>query len=116
MNLYVSDAEEFPEIAKRFQVVPEMEDSNQVLILPGGLGSVNDMLRAMDARRDIVVFNRDGVYTSFLHTLFQSYEKHGIEDSPFLYMDIEKEYDDVIRKLEEKEIGKINDGQFSQLL
>ena len=38
------------------------------------------------------------------------------EITPFLSMDIEKDLNEIIRKLEEKENGKINNGKNSQLL
>ncbi len=117
MKLYLSETDEqFEEITSRFATVSHMEESDQVLILPGGLGSLTDLLQALDESREIMVYNRDNYYSSILKRIYHSYQESKKDDTSFLSMDIEKDLNEIIRKLEEKENGKINNGKNSQLL
>jgi len=117
MKLYMSECDEkYPEIIERFHVVPEMEQSDQVLILPGGLGAFYDLFRAIDEERDVIIYNRDMYFTSVIKNLYDAYKKGNIEEVPAYYADIECELEEIIRILEERENGKINDGKTSKLL
>lgn len=117
MNLYMSESDEkYPEIIEKFHVVSEMKQSDQVLILPGGLGSFYDLFRAIDEKRDVIIYNRDVYFTSVIKNLYDAHEKGNIDEVPAYYADIESELEEIIRMLEEKENGKINDGKTSKLL
>ncbi len=114
MKLYVTDTDEkFPEIVDRYDISDEMEDSTDVLILPGGLGAIKDLFGALELQKDILIYNKNRYYTSILETMFKS---HYVNEDALLNIDIENEYENLLEKLEERNNGKTNDGKNSQLL
>lgn len=117
MNLYISESDQkYPEITEKFHVVPDMEESDQVLILPGGLGSFYDLFRAINEERNVIIYNRDMYYTYLIKNLYNVHLEGNIDEVPAHYVEIESELDKIIRILEEKENGKINNGKTSKLL
>ncbi len=117
MKLYISESDDkIPEITEKFDVTSKMEMCDQVLILPGWLGAFHDLFQAIDQRIDTIIYNKDMYYTSLIKNLYEAYEKGNIDGAPSFYVDIESDLDEIIRKLEEKENGKVNDGKTSKLL
>lgn len=117
MSVYVNESDmDVSEIDQRFGIVSQMEDSDEVLILPGGLGAFYDIFRAIEMKKDVLIYNRDMFFTSMLRNLYQSYESGYIKETPSEYVIIESEFKDILRKLEELENGKINDGKNGKLL
>jgi len=117
MKLYISDSDEkVPEVEEKFDIVPEMDECDQVLILPGGLGAFHALFQAIDQRIDTIIYNKDMYYASVIKNLYEAYQKGKIQQAPFDYLDIESDLDEIIRKLEEKENGKTNNGKTSKLL
>ena len=114
MRLYVTDADEkFPDIYSNYDITDNIEESTNVLILPGGLGALRDLFDALDNQKDILVYNRNMYYTSILNGLFKS---QYVEEASLLNLDIESDYNKLIGKLEERKNGKTNDGKISKLL
>ena len=117
MKLYVSDGDELHlDELRKFSIVPEMEESSDVLILPGGLGAFYDMFRAIQMKKDVIVYNKDMYFTSVIKNMYEAHQKGKVEEAPSFYIDIESDFLEIIRKLEEKENGKTNDGKTSKLL
>ena len=104
MKLFVSGA--FGEndfIGNKFQVVSNIDDSNAVLILPGGLGTFSDMFLGIKLNKKVIVYNKDLYYSSLFKNLYEGYEKGLIESAPSVYLSIESEPDKIIELLEDLE-------------
>lgn len=117
MKIYISE-EKFDEISKLkdFNIVTNYIDSDSVIIVPGGLSSLNAMLQGVIDEKDVYVYNKNLCYASIIEQLYQLYEK-GIESkSPSEYLNIEKDIDKIVEKLEEKKNGKNDYGENSKLL
>ena len=103
MKLYVSGVdEEFMELLKYFSIVENVENSDQVLILPGGLGTFADLFLAIRLKKDVIVYNKDMFYTSMIKNLYEAHEKDYIEGAPSTYIHIESEIKEILKKLEER--------------
>ena len=117
MNLYVSGEEESLE-KKMVSSYPQVDydEADTVLILPGGLGSMNDLFHGILDKKDIYLYNKNSVFDSILRKLDYSYQEGRITKSPLEEMTISGDFMELLGKLEEKENGKTNDGKTSQLL
>ena len=117
MKLYVSEDEESLE-KKMVSTFPQgdYDESDTVLILPGGLGCLNDIIQSFSDQKDTYIYNKNGVFDSILRKLEYSYQEGRIKKSPLEEMTISEDFMELLGKLEEKKDGKINDGQNSQLL
>lgn len=120
MKLYVSDSSESSEnisaLLQGFNIVEDLDCADCVLILPGGLGTFNDLFRAINLKKRVVIYNKDLYYSSLFKNLFQGYERGYIEFAPSEYLSIESELENVIGKLEENENERINNGKNGKLL
>ena len=101
MKLYISGDDTSKESFSSFNIVDNFEDSEVILILPGGLGSFYDLFRAIESNKKIILYNKDFFYTPIIKKLYELYED-GIESrGPSEYMYIESEINEIIKKLEE---------------
>ena len=83
MKLYITEAnEEYPEILNNYDITNDMEESTDVLILPGGLGAIKDMFNAMTEHKDILVYNKDKYFNAILEPILST---SSIE-RPYLYV------------------------------
>lgn len=108
MKLYVSDnntlKEEILDKLNEFIICDNVVEADSVLILPGGLGNFNDLFYAINLKKKVIIYNKDLYYSSLLKNLYEGYEKGYIEFAPSEYVSIESEFENVIKKLEEKNI------------
>ena len=117
MSVYTNESDvDLSEIDAKFGITSQMDECDEVLILPGGLGAFYDLFRAIELKKDVLVYNRNMFFTSMIRNLYQSYEDGYISEAPSEYVTIESEFSEIIRKLEELENGKINDGKNGKLL
>ena len=117
MKLFVADAT--PELLKKLKGIPiveEYDDADTVLVLPGGLEAMLYLLKGINEGKDVFLYNKDSFYARVIGTFYQMYEEGRKDKMPFEYMTIESQFEEIVRKLEEKKNGKINDGKTSQLL
>ena len=117
MKLFVADAS--PELLEQLKGMPiakDYEDADTVLIPPGGLEAMLYLLRGINEGKDVYLYNKDSFYAKVIQTFYQMYEEGRKDKMPFEYMNIESQFEEIVRKLEEKKNGKINDGKTSQLL
>ena len=114
MKLYITEAnEKYPEIINNYDITSDMEESTNVLVLPGGLGAIKDMFNAMTEHKDILIYNKDKYYNAILESIFKS---SYIDEDAFIHMDVESNYEKLLNKLEERKNERINDGKNSKLL
>ena len=117
MLLYVAEAN--PEQLKNLKGIPiaaDYEDADTLLVSRGGLESLYFLLRGINDKKDVFLHNEDSCYTKIIEALFHMYEDGRKDEMPFEYMTIESQFDEIIRKLEEKKNGKTNDGKTGKLL
>ena len=102
MELYISGCiDEYNNIFSNYNTV-SFDEANCVLILPGGLGCLNDLFKSINMKKRVILFNYNFFYTPIIKKLYEMY-KDGYEDKvPSEYMEIESEIDKIIEKLEEK--------------
>ena len=114
MKLYITEAnEEYPEILNNYDITNDMEESTDVLILPGGLGAIKDMFNAMTEHRDILVYNKDKYYNAILEPIFKS---NYADEAALAHINMESDYKKLLDKLEERKNERINNGENSKLL
>ncbi len=112
MKLYITPSDvDYSDIIHRFPIVENLEDSTDVLILPGGLGNFYDLFQAITLKKDVIIYNKDMFYTPVIKNMYEAYQKGYIEEAPSFYINIESDYKEIIQKLEEKGNGKINNGK-----
>lgn len=116
MKIYLSDNLEEKERFNGFELVNNYYDADDIVIVPGGLSSLNDLVQGVRDGKDVYLYNKDLFYSPLIEQLYRSYER-GIEpEAPSEYMNIESDLEKIIEKLEEKKNGKINNGESSKLL
>lgn len=117
MKLYISE-EKFNEIDKlsKFEIVPNYEDADSIVIVPGGLSSLSDMFNSIIDKKDVYVYNKDLFYSKIFDVLYNLYTSGVEKKAPSDYMKIESDLDRIVERLEEKEHGKNNDGESGKLL
>ena len=117
MKIYISE-ESFKEKEKlsSFELVQNYYDTDTIIVVPGGLSSIKDMLQGIIDGKDVYLYNKDLFYASIIEQLYQLYEKGAETKSPSELLNIESDLDKIIEKLEEKKNGKTNNGETSKLL
>ena len=102
MKLFVSGSfSEYSELLSNYDLVSDMDVCDTVLILPGGLGHFQDLFNAISDNKKVILYNKDFFYTPVIKKLFELYEE-GIEKRvPSEYMNIESDFLEIIKKLEE---------------
>jgi len=102
MKLFISGyINNIPEKFNEFELVGTISEATNVLILPGGLGTMYDLFKSVNDGKRVIVYNKDFFYTPIIKKLFELYEE-GVElRRPAEYMEIESEMDEIIKKLEE---------------
>ena len=117
MQLYISEGDYKEEqLDDRFQTVENYDESDTVLILPGGLGCVNDLLNSITDKKKTYVYNKDSYYDNFLEIISNGGNlKRIIDAMPEGSLQVDKDLKNIIKKLEE-ENGKVNNGKTSKLL
>ena len=102
MKLFISGyINSIPEKFNEFELVSNIMEATDVLILPGGLGTMHDLFKSVNDGKRVIVYNKDFFYTPIIKKLFELYEE-GIElRRPSEYMEIESEMSEIIKKLEE---------------
>jgi len=112
MKVYISE-ENFNEKGKlgRFELVGNYNEANNIVIVPGGLSSIVDMAQGIVDGKDVYVYNKDLFYAPVIEQIYRISHK-GMDDKPlFELFTIERDLDNLIEKMEEKNNGKINNGQ-----
>ena len=112
MKIYISE-ENFDEKEKlgRFELVKNYSEANNVIIVPGGLSSIVDMAQGIMDGKDVYVYNKDLFYAPIIEQIYRIPQKE-VDDKPlFELFTIERDLDDIVGKLEEKENEKTNNGQ-----
>lgn len=98
MKLYISgDTDEF-----QYNSVSSIENSDVVLILPGGLGMFYDLFLAIKLKKRVIIYNKDMYYAPLIKNLYNAYIEKNIDNAPSSYLEIESEKEIIIKKLEEK--------------
>jgi hypothetical protein len=116
MKVYVSESDDIEKnLLNDFDIVP-YEEAEDILILPGGLGCLYDLFRSIHDKKNIYLYNKDFFFTSIISSLYELFEKKIEDRVPEEYMNIESDFSEILRLLEEKKNGKINDGKTSKLL
>ena len=112
MKIYLSE-ENFDEKSKlkNFELVDNYYGSNVIVVVPGGLSSINDMVQGLIDGKDVYVYNKELFYAPIIEQIYRIPKKN--EDDKVLceMLTIERDLNDLIEKLEEKENGKINNGK-----
>ena len=115
MELYISEGDYHEErVTDKFRTVENYEDCDTVLILPGGLGCVNDLLNSITDMKKTYVYNKELYYSSFLKNLHESHLRQRMDDMKDSLI-VEEDIEKIINKMEE-ENGKVNNGKTSKLL
>ncbi len=102
MKLYISDISECDfdiQSLGDVEIIPDINQADVVLILPGGLGTFNDLFQAISLKKKVIVYNKDLYYSSLFKNLFQGYEKGYIEVAPSEYVSIESEQENIVKKI-----------------
>jgi predicted Rossmann-fold nucleotide-binding protein len=114
-KVYISDIdknlEELDEVIKKFDIVKDIEESNDVLVVPGGMGSFSDIFDAYKLKKKVYLYNKDMYYKDLINNLYKGHLEGYIDGAPGDYMHIESELSKIIEDMEEKEDGKTNNGQ-----
>ena len=116
MKVYVSESDDFSNDLLGDIEVGSYDEVEDVLILPGGLGCIYDLLRAIHDEKNIYLYNKDFYYTSFIKALYELHERKVEERVPSDYMVIESDFLEIKKKLEEKKNEEFNNGEASKLL
>ena len=115
MKLYVSEEDNtYEDLISNFDRV-DYEDSDTVLILPGSLGSLNDLLTAIIDKKKTFVYNKDSFYDPFIKNIYDSKLRSNLDDIPEGYLEIENDIEKIIEKMEE-ENERTNNGKNGKLL
>ena len=99
MKIYVSEPSEHLE---EFQVVDEISEADAVVIMPGGLSSLKDMLDAIIKDIPTYLFNDNHYYDQIISQLYNMTQKGVEKRAPFEYMQIESEFQNIIDDLKKK--------------
>ncbi len=110
MKTYVS-GEKFAERYRldKFDLVYDYSDADTLVIAPGGLSSIIDIAKGLMDGKDIYIYNKELFYAPIIEQIYKMKKEDGsslCED-----LTIERDLDDLIKKLEEKENGKTNNGK-----
>ena len=113
-KVYVSDVNtrfsEFNEAVMSYDLVPNIEDSTDVIVAPGGMAVFSDIFKAIELKKDVYLYNKDLYFSGLINNLHKGHEEGYIEKEPSGYMHIESNIDDLVREMEAKEDG-INNGK-----
>lgn len=102
MKLFVSgNYSEYFELLSNYNLVSDINVADIVLILPGGLGCFRDLFNAINDNKKIILYNKDFFYTPVIKKLFELHEKKLEKRIPAEYMNIESDFLEIIKKLEE---------------
>lgn len=108
MQLYVTNSNKIDEdilsLLDKYNICEDIKIADFVLILPGGLGTFNDLFNAINMNKKVIIYNKDLYYSSLFKNLFQGYEKGYIDVAPAEYLSIESEFENIIKILEDKNI------------
>ena len=116
MKIYCSDSDVEEQKLLNGYEFASYQDADDIIILPGGLGCLYDMIRGIQDRKTVYLFNKDYFFTNVLEALYNMHEVGYEKKTPADYMIIESDFSEILKKLEEKKNGKANDGETSKLL
>ena len=120
MKLYVSEFErnldQFDVLLKDKEIVKNIEESTDVLVVPGGMGAFSDIFKAKELEKNLYIYNKDMYYSDLINNLYKGHIEGYIDDAPSAYMHIESDINNIIKDMEEKENGKTDNGEISKLL
>ena len=103
MKLYISgDYDKYVDYLSEFDIVTDIDKSNYVLILPGGLGCLYDLFKSINDKKRIILYNDNFFYTPIIKRLYEMYEEGIVDRIPSEYMYIESDFSEIIKKLEDK--------------
>ena len=116
MQLYISEGDyKADQVTNRFNTVENYDESDTVLILPGGLGCVNDLLNSIKDKKKTYIYNKESYYSTFIERLQESKIGESITEMPEGAFQVEDDLEVIMEKMEE-ENGKVNNGKTSKLL
>lgn len=119
-KVYISDLDfnlgEIDKIVKKYDVVKSIEDSTDVIVVPGGISAFSDIFQATKLKKNLFLYNKEMFYTDLINNLYKSHLEGYIDQAPSGYMRIENEIDSILKDMEEDEDDKSNDGKSSKLL
>ncbi len=119
-KIYVSDLdmnlEEIDKIMKKYNVVENIEDSTDVIVVPGGISAFSDIFTANKLNKNLFLYNKNMFYSDLINNLYKSHLEGYIDEAPSSYIHIESEIDNILKDMEENENDKSNDGKSSKLL
>ena len=111
MKIYCSDSDVEEQTKLSGYEFASYHDAEDIIILPGGLGCLYDMIRGIqDPSKTVYLFNKDLFFTHVLEALYKMYEGGYEKKTPADYMIIESDFSEILKKLEEKKNGKTNNG------
>ena len=112
MKLYISE-ENFDEKNKleRFELVNNYSEADNIIVVPGGLSSIVDMAQGIIDGKDVYVYNKDLFYAPMIEQIYRIPERKIGNKQLYELFTIERDLDDLIEKMEERENGKTNNGQ-----
>ena len=113
-KVYVSELDknldELDELLKKVEVVEAIEESTDVLVVPGGMGAFSDIFKAQELNKNLFVYNKDLYYSGLVSNLYKGHLEGYIDGTPSEYMHIESDINNIIKEMEE-DYGKANNGQ-----
>ena len=117
MKVFITDSTlELKERMSSFTLVDDFDEADTVLVMPGGLAAIYLLLRGIDEKKDIYLFNKKHAFNDILRGLIKQYEEGRKSQLPNEYMTIEDDLGEIIRKMEEKKNEELNNGKTSKLL
>lgn len=99
--LYISGDYSLIDKEINISITDNIDKSQCILILPGGLGTYYDLFKGIKDNKKIYLYNKDFFYTPIIKNLYDLYVEGIIEKAPSLYINIESDLDEIIKKLEE---------------
>jgi len=102
MNVYVSERNEKESMLSEFNKVNSIEESDCVIITPGGMSSLSDLFEAIIEHKDLYLYNENQYYNQILEQLYKMYKSGYEKNAPFEYMKIESDFQNIVDDLNKK--------------
>lgn len=113
-KVYVSDLDskfkELDDVVKKYDIVKTIEESTDVIIVPGGMSAFSDIFEATKLNKNVFLYNRDLYFSGLTDNLYKGHLEGYIEGVPSTYMHIESDINDLVKDMEE-DYDKFNNGK-----